>query len=100
MSLLEAAASGSTSRCRQLLDAGSDVGERDGNGLTPLLVAAYFGHTEVCELLLETGKANIEETIPGGNTALNLAAAEGNASAVALLLSKGCLLYTSPSPRD
>ena len=94
MSLLETAANGSTSRCRQLLAAGSHVGERDEGGLTPLLVAAYLGHTGVCELLVERGKANIEEIEPGGNTALNLAATKGNASTVALLLSKGAKVDT------
>ena len=59
-----------------------------------MLNAAYFGHTEVCELLLDKGKANIEETTPIGNTALNLAATEGNASTVALLLSKGARVDT------
>ena len=43
MSLLAAAASGSTSECRLLLEAGGDVGEKDKNGKTPLLFAAYFG---------------------------------------------------------
>ena len=89
MSLLcKAAEKGSISRCRQLLAAGSDVEEKDEDGWTPLLNAAYFGHTEVCELLLEKGKANIEETESYGNTALNLAASKGHASTVALLLSK------------
>ena len=58
-------------------------------GDTPLLVAAYFGHTEVCELLLEKGKANIEEIDDDGDTALKLAASKGDASTVVLLLSKG-----------
>ena len=94
MSLLAAAASGSTSLCRLLLEAGGDVGERDEDGFTPLLLAAYFGHAEVCELLLERGKANIEETTRLGNTALKLAAQEGHASTVALLLSKGARVDT------
>ena len=89
MSLCKAARKGSISSCRQLLAAGSDVEERDEDGWTPLLNAAYFGHTEVCELLLEKGKANIEEMEPLGNTALNIAADKGDASTVALLLSKG-----------
>ena len=94
MSLLcEAAASGSISRCRQLLEAGNDVKENE-NGRTPLLFAAVFGHTNVCELLLEEGKANIEETEPKGNTALKQAASEGHASTVALLLSKGARVDT------
>ena len=89
MSLLcKAAASGSISRCRQLLEAGSDVEEKDEDGWTPLLNAAYFGHTEVCELLLEEAKANIEEIDADGDTALKLAASKGHASTVALLLSK------------
>ena len=92
--LCEAAEEGSISRCRQLLAAGSDVEERDEDGFTPLLNAAYFGHTEVCELLLEKGKANIEETDSLGNTALNQAADEGDASTVALLLSKGARVDT------
>ena len=50
--------------------------------------------TEVCELVLEEGKANIEETEPLGNTALNFAASEGHASTVALLLSKGAKVET------
>ena len=48
MSLLQSAASGSISKCRQLLAAGSDVEEKDEDGFTPLLNAAYFGHNEVC----------------------------------------------------
>ena len=37
MSLLSAAEGGLLSRCRQLLAAGSDVGERNERGSTPLL---------------------------------------------------------------
>ena len=65
------------------------VDTKTNDGFTPLLLAAYFGHAEVCQLLLERGKANIEETTPKGNTALNIAAMEGHASTVAMLLSKG-----------
>ena len=45
-------------------------------------------------MLLERGKADIEETTPFGNTALNIAAEEGHASTVALLLSKGARMDT------
>ena len=98
--LCKAAEEGSLSRCRQLLAAGSDVEEKDEFGFTPLLNAAYFGHTEVCELLLERGKANLEETEPVGNTALKLAASKGNASTVALLLSKGARVDTRNKSGD
>ena len=74
--------------------AGSDVGERAEDGLTPLLEAARNGHTEVCQLLLGEGKADIEETTPSGSTALKIGASRGHASTVALLLSKGAKVET------
>lgn len=70
------------------------LGERGKNSLTPLLLAAYFGHDEVCELLVERGKANTEETDSIRNTALNLAAMEGHPRTVALLVSKGAKVDT------
>ena len=95
MSLLcDAAREGSISKCKQLLAAGSDVEERSKTGGTPLLIAAQKGHTEVCELLLDQGKANIEETTPKGLTALNLAAGKGHAGTFAFLLSKGAMVDT------
>ena len=61
-----------------------------GNGgMTPLLQAAYKGVDALTEVLLHHG-AYIEEIDSlNGNTALSLAATEGNSSTVALLLSKG-----------
>ena len=71
-----------------LLSQGARVDVRDGD--TPLLNAAYFGHTDVCELLLDIGKVDIEETrTGGGRTSLFQAAAKGNASTVEMLLSQG-----------
>ena len=85
--IVQAAAAGDASKVEMLLSQGARGDARD-QGFTPLLVAAQRGHTEVCELLLDKGKANIEETTPIGNNALNLAASKGHASTVALLLSK------------
>ena len=59
-----------------------------------MLIAAQKGHTEICELLLDKGKANIEETTPKGLTALNLAATKGHTGTVAFLLSKGAMVDT------
>ncbi|KAK6315459.1 hypothetical protein J4Q44_G00149880, partial [Coregonus suidteri] len=44
-----------------LLERGADPGHRDRDGMTPLLLAAYEGHEEVVELLLEAG-ADVDES--------------------------------------
>ena len=54
--------------------------------MAPLLLTAFFGHTVMCEVLLEQGKVNIEETELGGNTPMTPASMKGYASIVALLL--------------
>ena len=83
-------ANGDASTVEMLLSQGARVDVRDGGEDTRTLNAAYFGHTQVCELLLDIGKADIEETrTGGGRTSLFLAAAEGNASMVEILLSQG-----------
>ena len=89
MTLLKAAAEGSMSRCRQLLASGCDAGEVNSNGVTPLLMASFFGHSDVCQLFLDNGELNLEERDPLGNTALMLAATTGRESTVGLLLSRG-----------
>ncbi|XP_068186093.1 ankyrin repeat domain-containing protein 50 isoform X2 [Antennarius striatus] len=44
-----------------LLDQEADPGHRDHDGMTPLLLAAYEGHDDIVELLLEAG-ADVDET--------------------------------------
>ena len=56
-----AATTGDASMVEMLLLQGARVDARDQNGDTPLLKAAYFGHTKVCELLLDIGNAKIED---------------------------------------
>ena len=58
-----AAANGDARKVEELLSQGARVDAKN-QGFTPLLVAAQRGHTEVCKLLLDQGKANIEETGP------------------------------------
>ena len=59
-----AASKGFASTVELLLSIGAKVDTKDNQGFTPLLSAAQGGHTEVCNLLLETGKANVKETTP------------------------------------
>ncbi|XP_061579044.1 ankyrin repeat domain-containing protein 50 [Cololabis saira] len=76
-----------------LLEHGADPGHRDHDGMTPLLLAAYEGHEDVVELLLEAG-ADVDETAgPAGSvsaaaavTPLLAAAAMGHMKTVSLLL--------------
>ena len=73
----------------KLLSLGAGVDSRN-NGFTPLLAAAYSGFSDVCEVLLGLGKADIEDTIPlDERTALSLASSMGHVSTVTLLLSHG-----------
>ncbi|KAM9851000.1 uncharacterized protein ankrd50l [Aulostomus maculatus] len=76
-----------------LLERGADPGHRDHDGMTPLLLAAYEGHDDIVELLLEAG-ADVDETAgPSGSapaaaavTPLLAAAAMGHMKTVSRLL--------------
>ncbi|XP_041937519.1 ankyrin repeat domain-containing protein 50 [Alosa sapidissima] len=70
-----------------LLDRAANPAHRDRDGMTPLLLAAYEGHEEALELLLEAG-ADVDETAGSQPTAvaavtpLLAAASMGHAGAV------------------
>ena len=84
--LVDASADGEIDKVTILLAMGARVDARE-QGFTPLLVAAQFGHTEVCELLLANG-SDLEEREPVTlQTALHQAAGRGQQSLLELLLS-------------
>ena len=86
MSLLYAAQEGLTSRCRQLLAAGSDVGEGDPvTQWTPLHSAAINGHERIIQLLL-SHKADVNSRNERESTPLHLASQEGHLASVVTLL--------------
>ena len=85
---VHAAAEGDVDMVVMLLSQGARVDVRD-QGFTPLLAAAQGGHTKVCKLLLDTGKANVKETTPDGDTPLLLAAEKGHTEVCELLLANG-----------
>ncbi|GLH13787.1 Ankyrin repeat and KH domain-containing protein mask [Gryllus bimaculatus] len=62
-----------------------DEQHRDNSGWTPLHYAAFEGHREVCEALLEAG-ARVDEADNDGKGPLMLAAQEGHTQLVETLL--------------
>ena len=60
-----------------------------GCGYRPLHYAAYNGHDEVCQFLLNDPSVNLNCTTTNNCTALFLAAQQGRSSTVKLLLSQG-----------
>ena len=73
----------------QALAGGGRVSMRTSKGFTPLLVAAGYGHTDICGLLLAYG-SNVNEVKPGEkHTALHLAAGKGHQATVEALLTWG-----------
>ena len=91
-------AKGEIDKVTILLAMGARVDARD-QGFTPLLVAAQFGHTEVCELLLANG-SDLEERQTGTlDTALHHAATFGHQSLPELLLSHKAYVNSKDSSR-
>jgi len=61
------------------------IEEKDVNGFTPLMVAAYYGYTPVLKFLLENG-ANVDATDKNGWTALMYSASYDFIDSVKLLI--------------
>ena len=60
--LIDVAATGDARKVAKLLSSeGVRVDARDDEGYTALLSAAQKGHKEMCELLVDIGKADIED---------------------------------------
>mgnify|MGYP003325099641 CR=1 FL=1 len=89
MALLAAADSGSISRCRQLLAAGSDVEESDPvTQHTPLHKAAILSHERIIQLLI-SHKADVNSRDRTEGTPLICASQEGHLASVLTLLQAG-----------
>ncbi len=88
--LKRAAAKGSASVVRALLDGGADIDEKGGSGYTALMIAARAGQEDIVRLLLEKG-ADIEPRNKDGRSALSIAEGARRAAIVQLLLAKAAL---------
>ena len=85
----------------EALGQGGSVAVR-GQGATPLLVAAQWGHTDICCLLLARGSDVNEMELKTKHTALHKAARAGHEALVEVLLSRGAIVdpreYTGATP--
>ncbi|XP_064651001.1 ankyrin repeat and SAM domain-containing protein 3-like [Lineus longissimus] len=97
LDLHTAASIGSFDCVRAIIDKNEeDLNEKNWGGWTPLMYAAYIGHDNVVNLLLE---ANVSVNIRNkkGQTALHLAASCGNESVAYFLLQNGAELEARDS---
>ncbi|XP_047513171.1 ankyrin repeat domain-containing protein 50 [Pieris napi] len=74
---------------RQLLAAGASVHCSDTEGRTPLHVSAWQGHTEMVNLLVKVGGAEVDGRDRCARTALHAAAWRGRTAALRALLKHG-----------
>lgn len=62
------------------------------SNVSPLLIAAYHGHSYACRMLLDRGHANINQRDMTNKTAIAYAAHNGHGPAVETLLVRGALV--------
>jgi hypothetical protein len=82
------AETGETGQLEQLLARGAEINDQNGEGVTPLMIAAYHGHLEMVRALTDHG-ANLQATDNDGFTAVMLADHSGHDEIVKILLARG-----------
>lgn len=60
-SLIDAIVKEDVARARELIDKGADVNLRDENGLSPVIIAARSGNTELVEVLVKAGACDAND---------------------------------------
>ena len=81
--LFVAAKSGQATIVERLLQAGADVNSATSSGCTALATASTLGYAAIVDLLLQGGADVSARSLPTGETALPVVAAEGQTAAVA-----------------
>jgi len=92
-SLHDACAEGNAEDVRSLLDQGADIGRRNANYHTPLLVASFNGKLEVVKVLIKYG-ADVNCRTRTGWTPLMFTSRDGYRDIVELLLEHGADVNT------
>ncbi len=86
--LMDFVKSGDTARVVELIDRGADVNTQDNCGYTPLIQAAWRGHTDIATLLIEGG-ADVNAKGSDGHTPLLWATVNGHTDIIKLLRAHG-----------
>ena len=97
--LIDSAKKGDIEGIKQHLAAGGDVSFRNKNGDTMLNYAAFLGHKEIVELLVENG-AEVNAKGLAGWTPLHLAARNNNEQIVELLIAAGADVNSKEDDSD
>jgi len=77
---------GYTEFIESLIKAGANVNSTNNVGMTPLMEASSFGHTEIARILIENGADLNARSKYGGYTALQYASRHGHRDIVKLLI--------------
>ena len=88
MNLLRASAKGDLGAVKKFVAEGSNVNAADAGGRTPIIEAAWAGHTDVVKFLVDKG-ANVNTVDNAGYTALMRACEEGHLAMATYLIAKG-----------
>ena len=88
-SLVRAVKISDVDRVRTLMYANVNVNEKNYAGITPLTIAAEKGNMEIIQMLVEDGKAVVNDISSYGITPLISAAAAGNGQVVEYLIAHG-----------
>ena len=87
--LMDAVKTGDTARVVELIDRGADLNTKDYyTGYTPLIQAAWRGHTDIATLLIEGG-ADVNAKGSDGHTPLIWATVNGHTDIIKLLRAHG-----------
>ncbi|CAG8432931.1 6077_t:CDS:2 [Diversispora eburnea] len=87
--LYQAAAAGNAEIVEILIKSHAYVEIGNKENITPLIIAAYNGHADVCRVLIDIGYANVDFQDNSNKSALALAAYEGHHKTAEVLLARG-----------
>ncbi|CAG8463409.1 7192_t:CDS:2 [Funneliformis mosseae] len=87
--LYQAASLGNVEVVKIMMNANANVESCNRENITPLIIAAYNGHADVCSELIDHGHANVDFQDSSYKTALLLASYEGHVETAKVLLARG-----------